>query len=323
MKSLIHRKNSLYQKQRKSGSIDYTSLIALTLDISNAISSSKLKYHERLANKLNDPKTAPKTYWAILKTFVNDSKIPLIPPLLVDNKLVTDFLDKANLFNNFFAKQCTPISNDSTVPVNINFETRERLSSLEFCVDDIVKIIRSLDQNKAHGHDEISIRMIKLCASSISKPLHLIFRNCLETESFPKEWKKANIIPVHKKGDKQLITNYRPVSLLPICGKVFEKIIFNSLFVYLNNNNLLNSNQSGFRPGDSCVNQLISITHDIYKAFDANPSLEVRGVFLDLSKAFDKVWHDGLLYKLRRMIICGEYLGLIDSFFPAQSKEFF
>ena len=292
MKSLIHRKNSLYQKQRKSGSIDYTSLIALTLDISNAISSSKLKYHERLANKLNDPKTAPKIYWAILKTFVNGSKIPLIPPLLVDNKLVTDFLDKTNLFHSFFVKQCTPISNDSTVPVNINLETRERLSSLEFCVDDIVKIIRSLDQNKAHGHDEISICMIKLCASSISKPLHLIFRNCLETESFPKEWKKANIIPVHKKGDKQLITNYRPVSLLPICGKVFEKIIFNSLFVYLNNNNLLNSNQSGFRPGDSCVNQLISITHDIYKAFDANPSLEVKGVFLDLSKAFDKVWHD-------------------------------
>ena len=166
----------------------------------------------------------------------------MIPPLLVDNKLLTDFLDKANLFNNFFAKQCSLISNDSIVSVSINFVTRERLSSSEFCVDDIVKIIRSLDQNKAHGHDEISIRMIKLCASSISKPLHLIFRNCLETESFPKEWKKANIILVHKKDDNQLIINYRPVSLLLICGKGFEKIIFNSLFVYLNNNNLLSSN---------------------------------------------------------------------------------
>ena len=115
----------------------------------------------------------------------------------------------------------------------------------------------------------------------------------LKLSHFPKEWKKANIIPVHKKGDKQLITNYRPVSLLPICGNVFEKIIFNSLFVHFNN--VLNSNQSGFRPGDSCIHQLISITHDIYKAFDANPSLEVRGGFLDLSKAFDKVWHDGIL----------------------------
>ena len=151
--------------------------------------------------------------------------------LLLDScEKVNSYFDKANLFNNFFAKQCTPISNDNTVPVNINFETRERLSFLEFCVDDIVKIIRSLDQNKAHGHDEISVRMIKLCASSISKPLHLIFRNCLETETFLKEWKKGNIISVHKKGDKRLIKNYRPVSLFPICGKGFEKIIFNSLF---------------------------------------------------------------------------------------------
>ena len=197
---MIHRKNYL--------TINYTSLNALTRDISNAISFSKLKYHERLANKLNDPKTALKTYWVILKTFVNGSKIPLIPPLLVDNKLVTDFVDKANLFNNFFAKQRTPISNNSTVPVSINFVFRERLSSLEFCVDDIVEIIRSLDQNEAHGHDEISIRMIKLCSSSISKLLHLIFRNCLETESLLKQWKKANIILVHKKGDKQLITTY-------------------------------------------------------------------------------------------------------------------
>ena len=78
---------------------------------------------------------------------VNDSKTPHIPPLLADKKLVTDFLDKANLFHDFFAEQCTPISNDSRLPVNINFETRETLSFLEFCVDDIIKIIRSLDQN--------------------------------------------------------------------------------------------------------------------------------------------------------------------------------
>ena len=77
IKSLIHRKNCLYQRQTKSGSIDYTSLNALTLDISNALSFSKLKYHERLANEVNVPKTVPKTYWVILKTFVNGSKIPL------------------------------------------------------------------------------------------------------------------------------------------------------------------------------------------------------------------------------------------------------
>ena len=157
------------------------------------------------------------------------------------------------------------------------------------CSGDIVKIINSLDPNKARGQNETSIRMMKICASSISKPLAILFRNYLESECFPKECKKGNIVPVHKKHDKQLIKYYRPVSLLPICSKIFEKVIFNSLFKYLDDNSLLTSNQSGFRPDDSCVHQLLSITHEIYKAFDVNPSLDVREVFLDLSKAFDIV----------------------------------
>ena len=144
--------------------------------------------------------------------------------------------------------------------------------------------------------------------------MSILFRNCFENQCCPKEWKKANIVPVHEKNYKQLIKNYRPLSLLPVCSKIFEKIIFNSLFKYLEDNNLLNGNHSGFRPGESCVHQLLSITHEIYKAFDANPSLEVRGVFLDLSKAFDKVWRDGLMYKLKRLGICGKYYGLMHSF---------
>ena len=85
------------------------------------------------------------------------------------------------------------------------------------------------------------------------------------------------------------IKNYRPISLLPICGKLFEKIIYSALYTHYESNKLLNINQSGFRSGDSCINQLISITHDIFKSFDSNPSQEVRGVFLDISKAFDRV----------------------------------
>ena len=139
---------------------------------------------------------------------------------------------------------------------------------------------------------------------------------------FLKNGRKLTVL-VHKKHDKQLIKNYLPVSLLPICSKIFEKVIFNSPFKYLDDNNLLNSNQSGFPPGDSCVHQLLSITHEIYKAFDANPSLDVRGVFLDLSKAFDRVWHDGLMYKLKTLGICGNYYGLIHSFLSDRHKEWF
>ena len=89
--------------------------------------------------------------------------------------------------------------------------------------------------------------------------LSILFRNCFENEYFPKEWKKANIVPVHKTIDQKLATNIF-IGLLPVCGKIVEKIMFNSLFKYLNDYNLLNGNQSRFHPGELCVRQLLSIT---------------------------------------------------------------
>ena len=132
----------------------------------------------------------------------------------------------------------------------------------------------------------ISIQMIKICDTSICRPLKLIFQACLESGKFPNEWKKANVVPVHKKGDKQILKNYRPISLLSIAGKIFERLLYDMMFEFFITNNLISNNQSGFRPVDSCISQLLSITHEIYQNFDDN--LEVRAVFLDLSKAFDK-----------------------------------
>ena len=141
----------------------------------------------------------PRTYWKILTAFVDGTKIPLIPPLLVGNQLISDFFAKGNLLIDYFSKQCTIIDNNSFIPANISFRTEERLPTFDICSIDIVKIIRSLNPNKAHGQDEISICMMKICASLISKPLAILFRNSLASECFPKEWEKANIVPVHKK----------------------------------------------------------------------------------------------------------------------------
>ena len=126
--------------------------------------------------------------------------------------------------------------------------------------------------------------------------------------------KKANIIPVHKKESKSILKNYRPISLLPVCGKIFEKCIFNSIYSYLESNDILSKSQSGFRKGDSYTSQLLAITHEIHSNFDAYPSLITRGVFLDISKAFDRVWHEGLLYKLKSYGINGPLLTLIKNF---------
>ena len=107
---------------------------------------------------------------------------------------------------------------------------------------------------------------------------------------------------------------------MPIFGKIFEKIIFNKIN-FLLEENLLNSNQSGFRPSDSCINQLLAITYEIFEAFDCNPSLEIRSVFLDISKAFDKVWHEGLLYKLKSMGISGELCNLLESYLSGRFQR--
>ena len=181
------------------------------------------------------------------------------------------------------------ISNSSDPALNLYYTTAKRLNTLNFSSNVIEKVIQNLDPNKAHGHDKVSIRMIKICGKSSCKPLQLIFSQCIDTGSFPSECKKANVIPVHKKGHKKCLNNYRLVPLVPIWGKIFERLIFNEMFRFLIENNLFFSNQSGFKPGDSCITQLLSITHKIYKSFDDR--FEVRGVFLDISKAFDKVWY--------------------------------
>ena len=119
---------------------------------------------------------------------------------------------------------------------------------------------------------------------------------------------EANVTPIFKEGDKLLIKNYRPISPLPICGKIFEKIIFNNLCSYLTVNNLITKNQSGFRPNDSTTNQLLYLVNEIHQAFENPKSLEVRAVFLDISKGFDKVWHDGLIFKLKQNGVSGSLL---------------
>ena len=99
---------------------------------------------------------------------------------MIDDKFVTDIQSKANSFNKFFADQCTPLKNDSVLPTNQMFLTQAMLESLDFNEGKILKIIRALNANKAHGHDDIFIRMIKICDKSLLKPLIILFENSTE-----------------------------------------------------------------------------------------------------------------------------------------------
>ena len=174
IKSKIKLKKSLHKSK------NFIEIQKLSTEISDMILKRKEKYHH-LSLKLNNPNTSAKTYWSVLKSFYNDTKVPLIPPLLVNNKIVSDFTKEANLFNDFFATQCTPLTNSSVLPSTIPFKTHSRLNFISFEKEDILKIIRNLNVNKAHGHDDISIRILKICDSEVVDPLSLIYKNCIDS----------------------------------------------------------------------------------------------------------------------------------------------
>ena len=125
-------------------------------------------------------------------------KLPTIPLLLVDGKLVSDFSKKANIFNNFFASICTPIDNASCLTL-FSYRTGSRIKSFHFTENDILAIIKTLDPCKAHCCDNTSIEMIKICSQSLILLLKTIFEHSIKKGKFPEEWKKANVVPEKKK----------------------------------------------------------------------------------------------------------------------------
>ena len=275
--------------------------------------NAKKYYLRKSGQTLANPGTSSKTYWTLINTVLNKAKTPIIPPLLENGLFITDFTEKAEIFNDYFILRCTTIETGSKCPLDIP-GISTIIEHFSISEDKILKIIRSLNPNKAHGWDGISIRMIKLSDASLVTPLKIIFMNCLRYGVFPEIWKCANVVPVHKKKEKNLMSNYRPISLLPIFGKMLEKLVYDFLYSHLVSCNFLNPNHSGFLPSDSTVNQMISIANTIFEAFDCNSPLDVGSVYLDISKAFDRVWHDGLIHKLKRCGVSVQLLSLIQSF---------
>ena len=167
---------------KNKGSVNNNSYLekfsSLLKNLSSLIVTSKQEYFSKIAKKLSDPNTSSKTYWSILKSLLTGEKVPYIPPIFHDNKFITDFREKAELFNSFFANQCSLSTNNSVLPTNCESLTDKSLSNISFTDNDIGKIIKSLNPNKAH--DMMSIHMVKICGDSIYKPLHFFFRASLD-----------------------------------------------------------------------------------------------------------------------------------------------
>ena len=184
-------------------------------------------YFSSLGRKHSNPTIGLKAYWSTLNKVIDKKKITNIPPLLENGISVTNFHTKVDIFNYLSVQQCSVHVNDSVRP---NFISRCNfsLANIDIDPDKVLEIICSPDCNKAHGWDNLSIAMIKICDIRIVKPLCLIYNQCLPSGIFPEIWKKGNVIPVHKKERRQLKKHYRQTSLLPICAKISKKLFLTS-----------------------------------------------------------------------------------------------
>ena len=171
----------------------------------------------------------------------------------------------------------------------------------------VKKVITNLDSSKASGLDCIPVVVLKNCEPELSYILAKLFNKCLKESCFPDCWKVSSVVPVFK-----YAKNNRPVSLLSVVGKIFEKLVNNRIVDHLEKCGLFSDFQYGFRSSQSTVDLPTVVSDRIARAF--NRSGATRAVALDISKAFDRVWHAGLLHKLKSCGISGQIFGLISSF---------
>jgi hypothetical protein len=274
-----------------------------------AIVNAKESYNIRLCNSLGESKVRnTKCWWSIAKTFMGQNKKSHYPPLVdkEHNTTETNSKAKCKLFNDYFLSHSNV--NDNGVflpPLNAHSPSLGNvLTDVVITEQEVLAQLRSIDTTKSTGPDNISPKMLKLADLSIVPSLTRLFNLSLTSESFPDLWKKANVLPLFKKDDAGLVENYRPVSLLSCVSKLFERIMFKNIFNFIQENNIISPRQSGFTPGDSTVYQLTHLYHLFSEAL--NNKKDVRVTFCDITKAFDRVWHTGLLFKLEKIGIVGQ-----------------
>ena len=313
LRRLSGKKKNLHRKAKRINSpADWNNFRMIRNLYTGKIRETISKYKAELALKLNEGlSTNPKSWWHITRQFMGKKKYTNIPVMQCGDRILTENYDKAEEFNKAFLKFATIDTSNASLP-DIAYKTNSRLNSTNITQAETLDILKSLDTSKATGPDGISCKMLKETADSTAPSFTRLLQLSLSTAKVPSYWKQANVLPIFKKGDQSDFGNYRPVSLLNISSKVCEKIIFKHLFNYCRDNDIISMHQSGFTPGDSTVHQLVYLYNTFCKAL--NDKKDVRIVFCDQSKAFDRVWHQGLLYKLECIGVTGDLLRWFQSY---------
>ena len=274
----------------------------------------KLSRKRHNINKIKTASNKSKMMWQIINGTLNSakkkSKLKLSKIKDVSGKILYDSTEIANSFNKFFInigrKMADKIPNVENVihspRVLDSFVLSETTSS------EIEKLIDNLNDNKSTREDDVLIKLIKMSSQILSPYLAHIFNTCIVQGVYPSLMKTAKVIPLYKDGGKDDCTNYRPISLLLHANKIFEKLIHNRLYKYLQKGKILNQNQYGFRKNHSTEYAIYDLIENKLKSIDKN--LYTCALYVDLSKAFDTVNHEILLKKLEHYGIRGIPLDL-------------
>ena len=282
--SLIKRKNKQSLKANRTGCVHdaqkFKDLRRLTKQL---ISQKKKEY----ATKLRDSVTEnPKSFWSFVKS---SRSVKITANLFRDNQsFITDSRDKANLLNSFFHSVFIPAQATTTTP-NLPLSSDKALSNIQLTENEVFKAPDGLDPSKACGSDGIPGKLLKMTANTIAPSLCQIYNLSLSQGVVPACWKLANVTPVFKKDDRTLASNYRPISLLSIISKTFERCVYNHCYPHISRR--FYHLQHGFLRGKSTVTQLLHVYQEILDHLAGGK--EVDAIHLDLSKAFDRVQHPG------------------------------
>ena len=260
------------------------------------IRRAKRNKYDKLLNDINDT-DRKSNWWKLVKTCINPafSTIPTLVTGPDDNKVYhNDDLTKATVLNDLFTN-VTNINDDSVNFPRLTPITDNRLDSILLTNRDVIEAIDTIPSNKSPGPDHISPIVIKHVKNTLAPILVRLFNRSLKDSKFPSVWKRANVVPIHKKDSRSDPSNYRPISLTSILSKIFEKAVVKYLLIYLLINNLIYEYQSGFLPKHSPTHQLLEIYHCIVSNLKDNMATSI--VFADISRAFDRLSHRGLYCK--------------------------
>lgn len=284
----------------------------------------KLIKNEEFRWKLSSIPPSHVAVWQTAKFIKNDNQLP---PLKRDNELFITPKEKAEALGELFYKNhCNPLSNDNiafTHHVNniANAPTPVNTSSINFTDDEeIISIVKSLKNKKSPGTDSIDNRLLRHLPARGIKIICLIINSCLKLSYFPTIWKTAKVVPIHKHGkDKNDINSYRPISLLCSMSKIFEKALLIRINKHLEENEIIPDEQHGFRPRHSTTKQLHKMIQNAKDNLNAKKSTGM--LMLDVEKAFDRVWHNGLIFKLKSFLFPNYIINMVKEFL--MGRKFF